>query len=229
MEQLYKILKEYSLNEILKIEKSDRQFIAVNKLYEEKNFKNKIYFQLVILNALICYQLSGNGEDYWEEFYKYTKDKDVNTLQQVKEVLIIFLTNSKNNKRLVNIKIKRIDKFIDNYSMLNNKAFEFYYKNMDIFALDLSKVMKQKKDAKTIVFAVKMFSYSARNVFNYNEIFPTSLGIPIDSRLIKIYKKFNKNSKVNIKDFYKTISFKLNVPELHLDTILWNIISKEHL
>jgi N-glycosylase/DNA lyase len=29
----------------------------------------------------------------------------------------------------------------------------------------LTKVMNQKPDAKTIVFAVKMFSYSARNIF----------------------------------------------------------------
>jgi DNA-(apurinic or apyrimidinic site) lyase len=42
---------------------------------------------------------------------------------------------------------------------MNLEKLDFYYKTMDKLAEDLSKVMNQKIDAKTIVFAVKMFSY----------------------------------------------------------------------
>jgi DNA-(apurinic or apyrimidinic site) lyase len=82
--------------------------------------------------------------------------------------------------------------------------------------------MNQKKDAKTIVFAVKMFSYWARNVFWYLEKFPFDLMIPVDSRLENLYKKYNWTwTKKEIKDYYINLSKKLNIPPLHLDAILW--------
>jgi N-glycosylase/DNA lyase len=58
MKQLYDKLKNYSLDDVLKLEKTDRQFIALKNL--EKNIENKeLYLSLIILNSIICYQLSG--------------------------------------------------------------------------------------------------------------------------------------------------------------------------
>jgi N-glycosylase/DNA lyase len=79
----------------------------------------------------------------------------------------------------------------------------------------LAKTMNQKPDAKTIVFSVKMFSYFARNFYDF-VIFPNDIEIPIDSRLIKLYEK-NKESYTDINKFYKDLSQKLNIPMLHLD------------
>ena len=87
----------------------------------------------------------------------------------------------------------------------------------------LSKTMSQKKDAKTIVFAVKMFSYWARNIY-WLKYFPEEINIPIDSRLEKLYKKYENIEDINnkeIKEFYKNLSEKLNIPLLHLDAIVW--------
>ena len=93
---------------------------------------------------------------------------------------------------------------------------------MDLLAEDLAKIMNQKKDAKTIVFAVKMFSYGARNVFWYLEYFSFSLMIPLDSRLEKLYQKFVwKATKREIKNYYLSLAKKLAIPPLHLDAILW--------
>jgi DNA-(apurinic or apyrimidinic site) lyase len=72
--------------------------------------------------------------------------------------LILFIKQSKNNKRFIDTKVKRLYKlkdFIDLYIVNQEK----YYSNMLHLRDDLAKVMKQNKDAKTIVFAVKMFSY----------------------------------------------------------------------
>jgi N-glycosylase/DNA lyase len=58
MEKLYEKLKNYTLEDALKFEESDRQFKALKRL--EKHFVNKEEFlALIISNALICYQLSG--------------------------------------------------------------------------------------------------------------------------------------------------------------------------
>jgi N-glycosylase/DNA lyase len=57
MEKLYNKLKEYSISDAIKIEESDRQYIALKKLL--KNIQNKeIYLSLILANAIICYQLS---------------------------------------------------------------------------------------------------------------------------------------------------------------------------
>jgi DNA-(apurinic or apyrimidinic site) lyase len=70
MKKLYEKLKNYTLKDALEFEKNDRQFKALEKL--EKHFNNKeIFLALIISNALICYQLSGTGENYWEEFSNY--------------------------------------------------------------------------------------------------------------------------------------------------------------
>lgn len=85
---------------------------------------------------------------------------------------------------------------------------------------NLAKTMNQKNTAKTIVFAIKMFSYSARLAFDKFIKIPEEINIPIDSRIEKIFEIYKENYS-NISKFYKDLSQKLNIPELHLDAILW--------
>jgi N-glycosylase/DNA lyase len=57
MQELYNKLKQYSVSDSIKIEESDRQYVALKKLSE--NIKNKeIYLSLILANSIICYQLS---------------------------------------------------------------------------------------------------------------------------------------------------------------------------
>jgi DNA-(apurinic or apyrimidinic site) lyase len=53
----------------------------------------------------------------------------------------------------------------------------------------LAKIMNQKIDTKTIVFAVKMFSYGARNIYDFIS-YPKEICIPIDSRLTALFEKY---------------------------------------
>ncbi len=233
MKTLYSKLKKYSLDDAIDFEQSDRQFLALWDLYKSKSFTDDNYLFLTIANALVCYQLSGKGEDYWEEFSEVLKNKKIENFADAESFFTDFLPVSKNNKRFVNVKLGRIKKLEDFY--LTGKVqpradtrldlWEQYYKDMNKLANDLARVMNQKADAKTIIFAVKMFSYSARNVFGYLEYFPETLMIPIDSRLENLYKKYNNQqettSKKDVKEFYVDLSKKLNIPLLHLDAILW--------
>jgi DNA-(apurinic or apyrimidinic site) lyase len=84
---------------------------------------------------------------------------------------------------------------------------------------DLALTMQQKPDAKTIVFAVKVFYYWAKIVFG-DKIFPREIFVPIDSRLTNIFEKYKENY-TDIMLFYKDLADKLNIPMLHLDSILW--------
>jgi len=243
MQELYNKLKKYKLEDAIKIEWEDRQFLALKELkpspnlsQRERNIWTTNYLFLIIANALICYQLSWKWEDYWEEFWEHLlitlppsvslqgtpleKGRFVTQKQFILDFFENFLPNSKNNKRFVKVKLKRIEKllpFFENFIWRE----EYYYENMTVLRDDLAKIMKQKYDAKTIVFAVKMFSYWARSCFDRVIYFPENISVPIDSRLIKIFEKY-KWDYLDINDFYSDLSKKVWIPELHLDAILWN-------
>lgn len=218
MQKLLEKIKNISTNDAIKIEESDLQFFALKNLFE--NIKNKnIYLALIISNAIICYQLSSSWEAYWEEFSKNFIENEVSK-DDLLEKLWFFIKNSKWNKRFVETKIKRLEKlrpFLEDF-IWNEK---FYYESMDKLCEKLAKTMNQKITDKTIVFAVKMFSYWARNCFNEIIEFPFSISIPIDSRLTKLYEIYNEDKDLKINDFYEILSKKTNIPPLHLDAVLW--------
>ena len=87
------------------------------------------------------------------------------------------------------IRINKILKFITKFK----EKETFYYENMLVFLEDLSKAMRQKKTAKTLVFAVKMFSYGARIYFDKFILVPYEIAIPMDSRILKITKIYNNS------------------------------------
>lgn len=229
MQKLLEIFKNININDAIKIEESDFQYIALKNLY--LNIKNKdFYLSLILANSIVCYQLSSTWEKYWEEFAKKSGDffaslklKEESKKEMIENIFYFFkefLPNSKWNKRFVETKIKRLERllpFLENFLKSEKK----YYENMTLFQEELAKIMNQKKEDKTIVFAVKMFSYWARNYFEKLVYFPENINIPIDSRLTKIYEIYNEDENLKIKDFYKILSQKLNIPELHLDAIIW--------
>lgn len=216
MLELYNKLKNYTIEDAIKIEETDRQFIALRKLYD--NMEDKwIYLSLIVANSIICYQLSWKWESYWEEFSEYFSHKKIKKEDLLKE-LGDFIKQSKNNKRFVETKIKRLEKLKPFLREFGSKQ-EYFYNNMLEMRDLLATTMKQKKDAKTIVFAIKMFSYGARNYYGFLQI-SDSISIPIDSRLEKLFSLYAGDHK-DIKHFYEDLSKKLSISPLHLDAILW--------
>lgn len=224
---LLKKLEKYGLEDAIIFEENDRQFLALKNLWEkiEKkswDLQDKIFFYLGLIlgNSLVCYQLSWKWEDYWEEFFYYFSDKfekNMNYFEIIK-LLSEFLMVSKKNRRFTDMKLKRLEKFANFLKNFFGKE-KYYYENMDIFREELAEIMNQKKDAKTIVFAIKMFSYGARNIFWFRKI-PEDFLIPIDSRLMSLFLKYWRHNE-KIDDFYKEIANNLKIPMMHLDAIIW--------
>lgn len=214
MKELYKKIWHYTIEDAYNFERQDRQFLALEKL--EKTFKDKNSFlALVVANSIICYQLSWKGEDYWEEFSKYFSWKDIN-LENLLAELWKFISKSKNNKRLLNIKINRLAKLSE---FITNFAWEKYFEDILLLRDDLNSALWQTKDTKTVVFAVKMFSYWARLVY-WSHTCPFEISIPIDSRLKKLFEKY-KEEYINEEEFYSDLVKKTWIPAIHLDAILW--------
>ena len=159
---LEKFLQDYSIKKAKELEHKDPQFLALKNC--RCNIKNKnqdLFLFLVIQCALISYQIAGTGELRRNEFSKKIEnDRDIlldirKNNQSNTERRFNFLKNSKNNKRIYNIKKTRIEKIND---LLNfEKNFFHYHNNLKNLNEILAKTMNTTEQSKTIVFATKMF------------------------------------------------------------------------
>ncbi len=191
----------------------DEQFLSLKELYSEISDKD-IFPILVVLNALISYQLTGTGEMYWDEFSKYFSNA---CIEDPIESMIKFLEDSKFNRRLHLQKKRRIKKMENVISILIENQDEFY---QDMVALRdlLAKVMNQSKSAKTIVFSVKMFGYAMRIKSGKFIPYPYEIDIPLDSRIKRISETLGVEDPLS---FWREVSTEIKIPPLHIDSLLW--------
>jgi len=230
------------MSKIKKLEQNDPQFLALKKARENIKNKNKnLFLYLTIQCSLIWYQIAWSGELWrWEFGKKITKDRDIlNDIRNKKNCnskwRYDFLTTSKHNKRIYNIKSNRIKKF--NQILNDEHDFSKFWNKLDDLNTLLAKTMKSKEDEKTITFATKMFGY-AHEIISWKEtIYPMSVQIPLDSRLTKIFEQENSSplqrgtKGVQIKKHFQTLAKQHKIPPLHLDSILrldyWNKFVKK--
>jgi len=217
--RLVEILRELGLDCAKTIEeKVDLQFDALKNLRE--NLKNdELFIKLVMANALVSYQLSGKGEDWWWEFSRYFSE---NPPSNIAEAYIQFLPSSKTNKRLVAGKLKRIERaepFLDSLSI--EELRNYYFSGMERLRDDLAEVMKAERSAKTMVFAVKMFGYAGRIAFGAFVPYPMTIEIPNDVRINAFTKRFTNEPPVS---FWSRVAERTGIPPLHIDSILWPVL-----
>lgn len=239
LNELEEYISQFSFDEILKIEESDRQFLALkNARNQIKNIKwNKrinqnLFFFLILQNAIVSYQIAGSGENRREEFaekFLYDFGKLVGLFSKWESNVdwrYGFLTGSKYNKRLYNMKKNRLTKFDKFFLEWKCEDFVKYYNDMNSLLTDIVAIMWMKHADKTMTFAIKMFGYGARVVFDKFIKYPMDIKIPVDSRITKIWEKFDIDEK-NIQDYLQWISEKYSIPPLHLDSLLWIKLWKE--
>lgn len=216
IEELIEILKSISIVDILEFEENyDEQFIALKYMYFHMADPKK-FVSLVVVNALVCYQLSCTGEKYWWEFARHFAGGDVD-IASLPEPFIDFILGSKCNRRLRNIKISRILRIwplIVRYT----DSIEWLIKNQWQFAKIIAQNLKTKLSSKTIVFMVKMLNYALRIVTNKRIVAPFEADIPLDSRIRRISKNLGIKEPLL---FWREISGIVGIPCLHIDSLLW--------
>ena len=132
-----------------------------------------------------------------------------------------FLPKSKTNKRILQPKLKRLEKLEPFLDTLTVKDLMDYYRNMVKFRNDLARAMRSKGEAKTIVFAVKMFGYASRIAFEEFIPYPMEIDIPKDFRIENYTKRLTSQDLVK---FWREIALEVNIPPLHIDSILWPVL-----
>ncbi|MEM1700473.1 MAG: N-glycosylase/DNA lyase [Candidatus Anstonellales archaeon] len=186
-------------------ENVDKQYQSLLKLSEY--LPTDRFLTLIVKNALIAFQLTSKGEHYWQEFSEYfisNPDKDI----------VDFLRTSKGNRLYHNIKINRLER-------IENSVFGIdYYWDMNKLRRELE--LKLNSTGKTIFFAVKMYGYGARIVSKQFIPYPTSIPIPVDSRVRKITERIGGSDPER---FWQEVSHQTGVPPLHIDSIIWPLLS----
>jgi len=193
----------------------DPQFQALIYLYEHMENKER-FAPLVVANALVSYQLSGRGEDWWWEFARYFSE---NPVVDFAGAYRVFLPYSKTNRRLVEAKVKRLQRA---EAFLQGMDPKRYYTHMTALQKDLARTLETGRNAKTVVFAVKMFGYAMRIATGEFRPYPMDIPIPVDSRIRKLTERLNRNNPAR---FWQDVAEQTRVPPLHIDSILWPALS----
>jgi len=214
--ELKRLLKNFTIGEVLIIEaRYDEQYKALKFLH--KNLREKKYFcSLALLNALVSYQLTGTGEDYWWEFAKYFSE--IKWISNPVNAIVKFLNQSKYNRRFLRTKIMRLRKIEKTIQVIINKQ-DYYISNILALRDLIAGSLKADIKAKTIVFAIKMFNYACRISSRKNYILPYEISIPVDIRIKALSRKLGVNRNLN--EFWERLALDVQIPPLHLDSLLW--------
>ena len=203
-EKLIKILAEFTSNDIKIIEENDPQYLPLEKLH--KSIKNdERFIKLVLINALMSYQLRTKGEIHWDNFSNFFSDKS-KTENDFESFILIY------SKRLINLRKKRLKKVIDCIKSFSADEMTAFAKNSITFVTKIAKCLNQKRESKTVVFSAKMLLYASKIVTQKQIMADFGIMIPLDSRIKKISSE---------PIFWQEIEKKTSIPLLHIDSILW--------
>ena len=252
-EDIYIFVAGHNIEHIIDIELQDPQFIAISNMAKNTEWaKNAevaklLLIDLVVKISLISYQIGGTGEQRWTEVldYIYHEWSDlletpdlINQESRRKKLL----QTCKYNRRLINMKISRLSKIGNLRDIFPDiRSYQEWYEDMNIFYTKIRNKLWADIYAKTPLFATKMFGYIGRILFEIsrdaymhpktkqNQIYPSNLSIPLDSRLKQIYIAIHwpldpKNPKYKneyIIWYFDKLGNDHNISPLHLDSLLW--------
>ncbi|RLE81670.1 MAG: hypothetical protein DRJ51_03375 [Thermoprotei archaeon] len=217
------------------IESSDIQFKVTGRIVNMLGDEVKTAV-LIVGTALISYQLSAKGEVHWRYFegvVEHHKDKGP------KEILLTFLDKSPSTNRMRGVKRRRIERFFLRFVPLFEEEFSSYTVNLEEFREDLAKAMKSYPNAKTIVFATKMFYYVLK-ALGLNVNIPPSIPIPVDHRVClvtltsgivesssytagfsRLANSLRSKHAESVRRVWNRISSLSSTPSLKIDSLLW--------
>ncbi|NJE30095.1 N-glycosylase/DNA lyase [Thermococcus sp. 18S1] len=184
---------------------------------------------LMVMTGLNDYQLKGPAEEkYWPSLHRLIKENPVpETPEGMKNILSKFYTK----ERLKKAKLQRLDKFLDSYlaQELWTSNPEDVSNNFKKIWTDLSRVMKQKKSAKTIVFAMKTLGITLILV-GYTDFDFSGIPIPVDVRVKRLTSEISGKDLADddIRRFWNEVlrEIKKTQPKvnmIHLDSLVWQI------
>jgi len=159
---------------VYKCELLDPQMKAVGDIVRRLGAKNGAAY--VVGVALVSYMLSARGERHWFLAAEFAGE-------DVGESLLRFVRESPSLARFRVVRERRARRYLVFFVPRFLEKFEAYASDLRSFWVDLARAVGAKPQAKTVVFAVKMFYYSLRAAGFGVQGLPREIPIPVDFRV----------------------------------------------
>lgn len=167
-------LSEAEIQELLeKAEVVDPQMRAIEEIARKyRSFSAAAFYALAV--AAISYQLSAKGEAHWRLAADYAQSNPLEDLQR-------FANLSPSLKFARSARLSRVEKLAKLWPSFEAKVSE-YTENLELLQREVARTLNAKADSKTVVFAVKMFYYTAK-AFGIRVEVPREIPLPVDRRV----------------------------------------------
>jgi DNA-(apurinic or apyrimidinic site) lyase len=210
-----------------KIVQEEPEWKHMRKFLESYGFGR--FAVLMVATGLNDFQLKGKAEvAYWPKICRVLKAHKVpDSIQELKSILSEFYAN----ERLPELKLRRLNRFLSSRlaEWLWNAEPKELAENFLKIWYDLAATMRQEKDAKTIVFAMKCLGIAllmaGKSNFNFERI-----PIPVDYRVREFTKRFGVTVRddEDVRNYWGRVLGKLRengleVNMIHLDSLIWQI------
>lgn len=223
---LVNILAEIPLEVWSKIVENEPEWLHMKGILRKYEFSR--FAVLMITAGLNDFQLKGKAEvAYWPKLRELLDKNEVpSSLNEMKHILSEFYKR----ERFANLKLKRLNRFLS--SELAVKLWNAEPKDVASNFLriwhDLATTMRQNKDAKTIVFAMKCLGIALIMAGESNFRFE-QIPIPVDYRVRIFTKRLGVNAETDdeVRRFWNNVleMLRKDVPinMIHLDSLIWQI------
>ncbi|MGB9709547.1 N-glycosylase/DNA lyase [Infirmifilum uzonense] len=210
--------------------KVDPQYESVSEIVRKMGYvEGSLY---VIGVALISYMLSSRGEEHWRIASKYAEGGCIKALQE-------FVTKSPSINWLRDQRKKRVELYVSKALPSLREQLQKNEVDLDTIHLELARLLKARKEDKTVVFAIKMLYYS---LLSSGKGFHGGIDIPIpvDYRvslvsftsglfrgwscgedLRRLAREARTRQKETIIRLWKIVAEVAGKPPFLLDSIVW--------
>jgi len=219
-----RVLRRIPLNIWDEIIRREPEWVYMEEFLEPYGFGR--FSVLMVMAGLNDFQLRGRAEvAYWPRLRAHLRGRAIpSNLMEMGDLFLEFYKK----ERLSRLKTRRVHRFMSSglaerlwRSDPEGTAKDF----LDIWR-DLAMTMRQSKEAKTIVFAMKCLGISllmaGNSSFSFEEI-----PIPVDFRIRNFSRRIGVYGDENIRGFWRRVLDGIReekpINMIHLDSLIWQI------
>jgi DNA-(apurinic or apyrimidinic site) lyase len=208
-------------------EAADPQMRAIEEIAKRYGrFSAAAFYALGV--AAISYQLSAKGEVHWRLAASYAREDPLADLRR-------FASSSPSLRFARSARLSRVEKLARLWPPFEARLGE-YSRDLELLRREIASALSADADSKTVVFAVKMFYYTAK-AFGIRVEVPPRIPLPVDRRvcLISLASGVVEDGPPTLENARRLLSEAprlvatawseacepSGVPPLRLDALLW--------